>query len=155
MVNPDLYTESYAPDDMLAPRFYTQDYLFAAVMLSNPLFWMELQFLSAERREELAPIMRVWKEHRATLSKADVMPIGERPTGCGHTGFYVSTDGKPQYLLLFREMSEKESAEVALPIDSAEAEVLYSNAEVKVEIKNKKAFATFSKPRAYAFIKLK
>ena len=155
MINPDLYTENYAPDDVLAPRFYTQDYMFAVVMLSNPLFWMELQFLSDERRAELAPIMSVWKEHRDVLCKADVAPIGERPTGCSHTGFYVSTDGKPQYALLFRELTNRDTATYQLPTEVREVELLYSNGDVSVRAEGKALEVKFSAARSYAFLKLK
>ena len=154
LVNPELNKDRYREDDLLAPQYYSMDYLFACVMLSNPLFWMELQFLSEEKRAELAPLMKVWKEHREALSHADVAPIGDRPTGCGHTGFYVSTDRKPEYLLIFREMTDKETFAFELPIKSAKAKVLYSNADVKVKIKDGRATATFSRPRSYAFIKL-
>ena len=72
LVNPDLNRECYAPDDPFAPVHYDMDYLFAAVMLSNPLFWMEMQFLSRPRRDELARLMPVWRQHRDTLGRADV-----------------------------------------------------------------------------------
>jgi len=155
LVNPDLNKESYREGDTFAPSYCDMDYLFACVMMSNPLFWMEMQFLSAERRAQLAPLMKVWKEHRAILAKADVAPIGKKPTGRSFTGFYVSTDGKPEYLLLFREMNDKETGTFELPIESAQTEILCSNADVSVTVENGVARATFSKPHAYAFVKLK
>ena len=124
-------------------------------MLSNPLFWMEMQFLSEERRAQLIPLMKVWKEHRAVLAKADVMPIGEKPSGRSNTGFYVSKDGEPRYLLLFREVNDCDTAVFNIPAKSAVAEVLYSNADVDVKIEGGVVTAKLSKPRAYAFIKLK
>ena len=155
LINPDLNVESYRADDPFAPVNYDMDYLFASVMLSNPLFWMEMQFLPKERRVQMAPIMTAWKEHREDLAKADVAPIGQKPTGRSFSGFYISKDGKPEYLLLFREVTKNDTGEFELPIDSAKAEVLCSNADVKIKIKDGKAVATFSKPRAYAFVKLK
>ena len=155
LINPDLNQDSYREGDPFAPVNYDMDYLFASVMLSNPLFWMEMQFLSAERRAQLIPLMNVWKEHRHILAKTDVMPIGEIPSGRSHTGFYISKDSKPEYLLLFREATERDTAVFTLPVDTAKAEVIYSNAEVDVKIENGVAVAKFSKPRAYAFIKLK
>lgn len=155
LVNPDLNTECYAGDDILAPKYYDMDYIFATTMLSNPLFWMEIQFLSDKRRAELAPLLKLWKEHRHVLSKADVMPIGDRPNGCSHTGFYVSANGRPEYLLLFREATSKDTVHMALPIDECESEVLMSNADVSVSVKDGYVNAIFSRDRAYAFIKLK
>jgi hypothetical protein len=129
-------------------------YLFATVMLSNPLFWMEMQFLSEERRDQLRGIMSVWKEHRDILAKADVRPIGEKPCGRSITGFYVTSEGKPAYLLLFREATDRDSAEIDLPVGDLNTEVLSSNGNVNVEIRNGRAYASFDAPRTYAFIKL-
>ena len=154
LVNPDLNTASYREGDPFAPANYDMDYLFASVMLSNPLFWMEMQFLSNERREALKPLMDVWKEHRQALAAADVMPIGEKPSGRSHTGFYVSKDGTPEYLLLFREATDRDTAVIAAPVEKTKARVLYSNADVKVKVDDGVITAKFSKERAYAFVKL-
>ena len=155
LINPDLNQGSYREGDPFAPVNYDMDYLFASVMLSNPLFWMEMQFLSDERRAQLIPLMNVWKEHRAALAKADVMPIGEIPSGRSNTGFYISKDGKPEYLLLFREANDRDTAVFTIPADSAEAELLYSNTDVNVKIEKGVVTAQLAKSRAYAFIKLK
>lgn len=154
LVNPDLNTECYPADDPLAPIHYDMDYLFAGVMLSNPLFWMELQFLDARRRAELAPLLSIWKMHRDLLSRADVCPIGERPSGTSHTGFYLSLDGKPAYLLTFREYTDREDCSFTLPSEIARAELLASNADVALEQNGSRVALRYSKPRAYAFIKL-
>ncbi|MBR2353083.1 MAG: alpha-galactosidase [Clostridia bacterium] len=154
MVNPDLFRTAYGERDPFAPDLYDMDYLFAAVMLSNPLFWMELQFLGEKRRRELAPLLSVWKEHREALAKADIMPIGERPSGRSFTGFYVSS-GEDRYLLLFREVTDENCGSFKLPIRAGKAETLASNADVTVTVKDGFAVATFSKPRSYAFIKIK
>lgn len=155
LVNPDLNREKYSPTDPFAPALYDMDYLFATVMLCNPLFWMEMQFLSPERRSHLKGIMDVWKAHREALAQADVMPIGERPSGRSFTGFYISKDSQPQYLLLFREVTEDSCGTFRLPTNVETAEVLASNAEVCVQAENSFVRADFSKPRAYVFLKLK
>lgn len=154
MLNPDLNKNAYNADDPFAPSLYTMDYLFATVMLSNPLFWMEMQFLSDERKKQLKGIMEVWKEHRAILAKADVMPIGDKPTGRSFTGFYISDNGKPEYMLLFREATTESKAVIKLPVQSADAKILASNDDAKIKIENGFVYAEFTKPRSYAFVKL-
>ncbi|MBR7098833.1 MAG: alpha-galactosidase, partial [Clostridia bacterium] len=154
LINPDLNVESYKPTDPFAPVNYTMDYLFASVMLSNPLFWMEMQFLPKARRAELAPLMKVWKTHRAALADADVMPIGEKPSGRSLTGFYVSKNGVPEYLLLFREATDRSTAILQAPLPQCNTELLCSNADVQVQVANGLVTATFDKPRSYAFVKL-
>ena len=83
------------------------------------------------------------------------MPIGEIPSGRSNTGFYISKDGKPEYLLLFREATDRDTAVFTIPADSAEAELLYSNTDVNVKIEKGVVTAQLAKSRAYAFIKLK
>ena len=123
-------------------------------MLSNPLFWMELQFLGDTRRAELANILPVWKEHRSVLSSADVLPIGERPDGTSHSGFYLSVDGSPKYLLLFREYNDRKSATYSLPADISGAELLATNGDVSLDVCGREINASFDQPRTYAFYKL-
>lgn len=154
LINPDLYQESYQSDDPFVPSLYDMDYLFAAVMLSNPLFWMELQFLSKERRAQLKKIMDVWKAHCGMFAKCDVMPIGDKPSGRSFTGFYVSYEGKPQYLLLFREVTEESAARIFCPVTQQNAEILISNSDAAVTVGDGFADVKFSKPRSYALIEL-
>lgn len=156
LINPDRDTEHYNEGDPFVPSLYTMDYLFAAVMLSNPLFWMEMQFLSPERRAELAPLMKVWKAHRDRLAGADISPTGEEPTGRSLTGFVARKGGKPAYLLLFREVTSRERARFEVPGlgKDSRAEVLASNADVTLEVEEGAVRATFARERSYAFVKL-
>ena len=154
LTNPDLNQTSYAPDDPFAPVNYEMDYLFATVMLSNPLFWMEMQFLSAQRREELKRIMPIWKEHRAALVKADVMPIGERPSGRSRTGFHIDAGERGEYLLLFAEATDQLTGCFDAPVRGKTAQVLASNAPVDVQVQDGQVRAVFTKPLSYAFVQI-
>lgn len=154
LVNPDLFKEYYNSDDPFAPNLYDMDYLFATVMLSNPLFWMEIQFLQKNRRDELQRIINVWKNVREELSKADVIPIGDKPSGRNFTGFAVAVNGKPRYLLLFREVTDNAATVFITPWEISSTEILASNAKVTLSKAERGIRADFSKPRAYAFIKV-
>lgn len=154
IVNPDLNTELYSPDDPFAPQLYSMDYLFASVMLSNPLFWMEMQFLSDKRKTELEKVMAVWKEHQKVLAGSDIFPIGQKPSGRSFTGFCVSKDGKATHLLLFREVTESSCAVIEAPVSAAKAKILASNGQCTVEVSDKKVCVDFKEPRSYAFIKI-
>lgn len=155
LVNPDLNVDCYAADDPFVPSLYTMDYLFATVMLSNPLFWMEMQFLSESRKTELKSIMQAWRAHRAELARADVMPIGDMPDGRSFTGFYVSVDGKPAYLLAFREVNDRASHTFSLPAEIGAAPTLLAgNGEAVSEVCGDMITISFDKPRTYAFFKI-
>ena len=151
LVNPDLHKDSYPETDLFAPCHYGMDYLFASVMLSNPLFWMELQFLSEERRAELAPIMRVWRELRQELATADVKPIGERPDGRSLTGFSIKGENR-SYLLLFRELTERDTLELRLDAPTEILRTVISNTEVTSAPHGNRLNVTLAAPRTYALV---
>ena len=154
VINPDLNADRYDPDDDFAPHHYEAEYLFASVMLSNPLFWMETQFLSEKSREGLKKIVPFWKSHRDLFTECDAAPIGEMPCGRSFTGFYLK-HGEEEYALIFREAAEKSTGVFFIPSEGTSAEVLLSNADVKVQLDSGVLKAEFSKQRAYAFVKLK
>ena len=155
LVNPDLNTESYREGDPFAPSLYSMDYLFASVMLSNPLFWMEMQFLSPERRKQLRDIMPVWKEHRARLAALDVVPIGDKPSGRSFTGFAVTNGTEAEYLLLFREVTDSDSATVKAPVrKGAKAVLLASNSTGGFGIGDGEVNLRLDNPRSYVFVKI-
>ena len=154
LVNPDLNTECYLEDDIFAPKYYDLDYQFAAVMLSNPLFWMEIQFLSDERVNELNRIMPVWQANRDAFSRADVMPIGDQPSGRSFSGFYVDAKDD-EYLLLFREATAENTFEFTAPIKGCDFDVLATNKGANVKINGQKITAEFGNENTYILLKLK
>ncbi|MBI4978124.1 MAG: alpha-galactosidase [Spirochaetes bacterium] len=96
-------------DDPLAPAMYGIDYLFASVMVSHPLLWMELQHLTPDDASTLANIIAVFKQHRDALHAAEVFPIGEIPDGTSFTGFQAVTGADEGYLILIKEYSSRQS----------------------------------------------
>lgn len=155
LVNPTLNVDAYDACDVLAPINYDMDYLFAAVMMSNPLFWMEVQFLPKEQCEQLAKIMPVWKEIRDELAFADVRPVGNRPDGASFTGFAAyAKDGKKAYLLAFREVTEETSYTFTLEKEIKSAKLLASNTTVLFNGQENKIDISFGKMRSYALIEV-
>ena len=153
VVNPDLYKESYPEGDLFAPSYFGMDYLFASVMLSNPLFWMELQFLSEERRRELAPIMKVWRALREELATADISPIGERPDGRSLTGFAIKGEAH-SYLLLFREFTNRDTLKLRLKEPVQILRTVISNTSVSTGTEGDRVCVTLSAPRSYALLEV-
>lgn len=154
LVNPDLGKECYDASDCFAPSLYGMDYLFASVMLSNPLFWMELQFLPETRREELKPIMKVWREIRNDIATADVSPIGEMPCGSSFTGFKIKGRNK-SYLLLFRELTDRDSFTFDVGEGFEIVSNLISNSSVNAKADGNYVTVKIDNPRAYALIEVK
>lgn len=155
LVNPTLNTEAYEDDDVFAPVTYDLDYLFATTMMSNPLFWMEVQFLPEKQRNELNRIMPTWKKIRSELAECDVVPVGERPDGTSFTGFCAYTpDGKGAYLLVFREVREENNYTFSVNKTIKSAKTLASGCEIVYNTKGSGIKVTFAKKRGYGLIKL-
>ncbi len=152
-VNPDLNTEKYAEDDPFAPVHFDMDYLFATTAFSNPLFWMEMQYLTEQRKRELMRVMPVWKQHAKALGSADVTPIGERPSGRSMTGLCAETEDAV-YLMLFREVTDREYHTFTLPCSKLNAlECLASNCNASASLNENTVTVHFGKARGYAFLR--
>ena len=151
VANPDLNGDFYKQTDDFAPSKYSMDYIFAISMLSNPLFWMEMQFLSEKRRNELERIMPIWQELKQELSSAIITPIGQKPTGRSISGFVVSIDKNDKYLLIFRESTNENTFVFKT---KGEATLLASNDEITLTKSNDLLEIKFKNQRSYAFIKL-
>ncbi len=124
-------------NDPFAPAAYSMDYLFASVMPSNPLMWMELSGLGQEEKEALSGIIPVYKAHRALLDKADVIPVSRMPDGMQITGFQFAVTPDSGYLLLLREQSRYDEINLGLklpPNAVLQTELLCSNAKNKVTL---------------------
>ncbi len=107
--------------DPLAPAHYRADYLFAATMIANPLGWFEISNLPTDYVAAVAPLVQVWKAHRARLHGGHIFPIGAPPDGSAGTGFAVAGDDDGGYLLLFRELNDHATWSTELPVFSAGA----------------------------------
>lgn len=153
LVNPELNADKYADNDIFATPHYDIEYLFASVMLSNPLFWMELQNLSEENIEKLESILSFWKKYRNIFSESDVSPIGKRPCGKSFTGFYIK-HGNDEYALIFREAANETQGSFYISSNAKDAEVLLSNGNVNVTVCNGNLNAEFDSPRTFTFVKL-
>jgi alpha-galactosidase len=105
-------------NESLAPEHYPVDYLFASVMMSNPLGWFEASNLSTEFKKSLHKIVPVWRRHREAIFTSTIIPIGNEPNGKSWTGFMaINNNQQPEYLLCLREFSDFENFIYELPIE--------------------------------------
>ena len=154
IVNPELFTDKYSDSDPYRHGSCDADYLFATVMLSNPLFWMETQFLSDKARADLKSIIPVWKQYREALTHADVRPIGEEPSGASLTGFAAETDDSI-HLVLIREATERDTITLDLDSSLAGYELIAEKSPTTVILDGGKLTVRFSEPRTYTWLRLK
>lgn len=153
IVNPDLYTDKYNADDPFRHGLYSADYLFVSVMLSNPLFWMETQFLSERARADLKAVIPLWKQYRESFAHADVRPTGETPTGASLTGFIADT-GDSLHVILLREATERDAITVDLGITPASIELIAEKTETSHAVHGTTLTVAFSSQRSYVWLRL-
>jgi alpha-galactosidase len=146
-------TALYA-NDPLAPAAYTPDTLFATVMCANPLGWFEVSNLPQAYFDRMAPLVRVWKNHRKDLFADAILPIGLKPDGWSWTGFAaVGKDDAATYALLFRELSPEATCTLNLPGPAAKgAEILAGKG--RAHLKKGELKVRIDAPRGYAFVRL-
>lgn len=154
-LNSDRNTEKYAGDP-LAPQCYASDYLFATVMMVNPLGWFEVSNLSDVYVEKVANLSAVWKAHRKAMASGHIHPIGDAPDGTAWTGFASVGSGRDTgYLLLFRELNDQASWRVELPMFANESfEVEHLAGEGSVTLAEGVLAAEIPHAQRYLFVRV-
>ena len=125
----DRYQQRF-PNSPLRPELWTGDAVFATVMVSSPLAWMEMQGLQPQTVKEMSSIIKKWKKERERIHTGVTFPIGEKPDGFSWTGFVtVAADGNGGYALIFRECgkSEKFAMDISPFFEATNVEVLSGN----------------------------
>jgi len=85
-------------------HLHTHAYATAIALIGIPLFFQETKYYSAEAKQEIKPLLAVYKQHREAMFQGIVHPIGEKPDNASWTGFQCHLPEKHGgYLLLFRE----------------------------------------------------
>lgn len=102
------YRPDYSPDDPFTPEKYGLDYLFATVMFSNPLAFMEPSALTEEQCETLRPILSLYREIRDEMFQGEIYPLGEKPSGRSLTAFQSHHEASGTgFVCAYREVTER------------------------------------------------
>lgn len=111
--NPD----KYPANDILAPKNYSFDYLFAITMFAQPLAWFEGTGLPSEAFA-ISKLIKTYKEHNTKIHAGQIFPIGNEPDGKQWTGFQSIGNEKEGYVLVFREDNaiSKKTVKTWLPL---------------------------------------
>ena len=155
VLNPRRNPDEYG-DDPVAPINYDMDYLFAIVMTANPLIWMEMQHLAPADQDALADIISVYRSYVREMYPCDCEPIGDEPDGHNFSGFHLRGNGYG-HLILFRDVSDCDSHTFDIPGLPVNAEFtsLHSNAEYTFAHTENSVTVSFSKERAYLWLRYK
>jgi len=74
--------------------------------MGSPIFFQQVQFLSAQAITQLKKIIAVYKKHREQMYSCYVYPVGEKPDNSSWTGFQF-VNGDHGYIVVFRELNNK------------------------------------------------
>jgi alpha-galactosidase len=138
-LDPKQHADRYAkrfPGSPLRPELWKGDAVFATVMMSSPLAWMEMQGLESQTVKEMSSLIAKWKLERDRIHTGFTYPVGEKPDGFAWTGFLTeAADGNGGYALLFRECNGSDVFEVDLTpyFDARDLEVLSGEGTAKVD----------------------
>lgn len=152
LLNEKRNADKYAQDS-LRPSAYSIDYLFASVMVTNPLVWMEMTGLDGEQTEKLNAIISVYKQERMHFVGTQILPIGERPDGMSYTGFHVK--GKDfGYLILLKEYAKEDSYTYEIENSISAYSVLATNApDAEINVNANRICVNNIDKFSYLFIK--
>jgi hypothetical protein len=90
---------------------HNHPYVFGIAAMASPIFFGETQFYTPEARDALRPLIARYKEHRLSIDKGYVFPIGSIPDNHSWTGFQsYDPDTRSGYLTVFRERHNEESS---------------------------------------------
>ncbi len=156
LLNTRRNTEKYE-GVLFAPNTYSPDYLFATVMVANPLFWMEMSNLCDEDAEILAKISGIYKDYKAELFNSRVIPIGEMPNGMTFSGYCcLGEDKKTAHLIFFREASKEDEYSFELPINITDKnmQMIYQNAPTEISFYGNNATVKFDEQRSFVWVKI-
>jgi hypothetical protein len=97
-------------------RQHSVSYCIATAFMGIPEFMAVPRYYSEAARNEIRPLMALFKAHQRELFDSYVFPIGEEPSGASWTGFQAwQPDKRHGYITLFRErLCEQNSAPIAL-----------------------------------------
>lgn len=141
---------------LFAPNTYSPDYLFATVMVANPLFWMEMSNLHDDYAETLAKISTVYKNYKQEIFASRVIPIGEMPNGMAFSGYACENkDAKVYNIILFREASNEDTYTFKLTKDISKlnAEKIYQNSDIEYEINGDSITVKFGEQRSFIWLR--
>ena len=141
---------------LFAPNTYSPDYLFATVMVANPLFWMEMSNLHDDYAETLAKISTVYKNYRQEIFASRVIPVGECPNGMAFSGYACENkDAKVYNIILFREATNKDTYTFKLTKDISKlnAEKIYQNSDIEYEINGDSITVKFGEQRSFIWLR--
>lgn len=88
---------------------HSHSYATVIALMGIPLFFQQTKYYTDAARDEIRPILAVYKQHREAMYAGIVNPIGDCPDNASWAGFQCHCeDGTSGYLTIFRERCNAE-----------------------------------------------
>ena len=86
-------------------HLHSHQYATAIALMSIPLFFCETKHYSAEAKEQIRSLLAIYKQHRDSIYRGLVHPIGDKPNNQSWSGFQCHIEAENRgYLTIFREL---------------------------------------------------
>ncbi|MBT6006028.1 MAG: hypothetical protein HOG79_09940, partial [Prolixibacteraceae bacterium] len=137
---------------------YNHPYVVGLSLMASPIFFQETQYYSQKAKEQIKPILSVYKKHREEMYAGYVFPIGDEPNNKNWTGFQnYNPKTNSGYLTIFRELNNKQSSKnIALRFlkgDKIKVVNLLSKETEIVKLDGNKITLNIDQPAGFQFLK--
>lgn len=89
-------------------HLYNHPYCYAMSLMGIPMIFQITRFNTEEAREQIRPLLALYKQHRKALFTSYVFPLGDPPSNGSWCGFQTwHPERKRGYLTIFRERLSK------------------------------------------------
>jgi hypothetical protein len=88
---------------------HSHKYCLMISLMGAPIFFQELQLLSKKTKNEIKPLISLYKQHREQMYDGYTFAIGDEPTNASWTGFQNhNPKTESGYITIFRELKNSE-----------------------------------------------
>jgi len=137
---------------------YNHAYVTGIALMSSPIFFQETHYYSDQARQEIKPLLSVYKKNREDMYSGYVFPIGDMPDNTNWTGFQNhNPDSESGYLTIFRELENNEVNKTLqlkfIGNSNIKLTNLLTEEEDILQLKNGNLNCSMRKPAAFSFYK--
>lgn len=89
---------------------HPHDYVVAQTLMGSPIFFQETHYYTHAARQQIRPLLAVYKQHRDDIFAGYIFPIGDKPDNATWSGFQCMIPEKDHgYLTLFRQIDNAQT----------------------------------------------
>ena len=115
-------------------RSHNHPYDVAITLMGSPIFFQETHLYTEQARDQIRPVLAVYKKYRKEMFEGYVFAIGDKPDNQSWSGFQCHiAEKKAGYLTIFRELHNQ------LPVTNMQLKFVAGKTIKLTNLQNKKA----------------